>query len=548
MHRSIAGVSLSGVLAAVTVVGGLSIAPGTAFGATNHGLAARPAVAANVQRLAGATRIETAIATSKDSFPTAGSAQVVVLARSDSFPDALAGGPLAAKLGGPLLLVPAAAIGPVVKAEIQRVAAVGATVYVLGGTAGLSTGVDAELTSLGYVPKRLAGKDRFATAVAIADAMGDPTTVLEATGLAFPDALAGGPAAIETGGVILLTNGTSQAPATAAYLAAHPGGLHYALGGAAAKADPSATPLVGADRYWTAVAIASTFFPTPTTIGAVSGAGFADALAAGPALAAKHAPLLLVSTTGPLSEAATVELLAISATTTSAVVFGGTVSVADAVAAQIGALTGAAATAANTAANFSGQFGVISERLVISGAITNATEVVDASNGDTTVYIQGHGSQVLAAGSPTRAELDALPLQLDNLKAAVNAMFAAANAAAGVTTTDPDDLFTLNASDILLDPVASPALRLATYATLAADDAFTQVASGVKDSTGRTGIEIFLSNNSSTDKSRISYLFDPLTLLPLEHKVIDPAGALLERETFLSVTTTATAPASPYTS
>ena len=54
-------------------------------------LAATPA---NVQRVAGADRLATAIATSQDQFPTAGSASAVVLARSDTFPDALAGGPL----------------------------------------------------------------------------------------------------------------------------------------------------------------------------------------------------------------------------------------------------------------------------------------------------------------------------------------------------------------------------------------------------------------------------------------------------------------------
>src|SRR5262245_20044119 len=54
--------------------------------------------------LAGADRIDTAIAVSKNSFPTTGSANAVVLARGDLFPDALAGAPLAVNKGGPLLL------------------------------------------------------------------------------------------------------------------------------------------------------------------------------------------------------------------------------------------------------------------------------------------------------------------------------------------------------------------------------------------------------------------------------------------------------------
>src|SRR5437868_12504745 len=180
---------------------------------------------------------------------TSGCASAVLLARSDTFPDALAGGPLAAKVHGPLLLTSSAALDTSVKAEIARVAVSGATVYILGGAAAVSAGVETTLTGMGFVPKRLSGANRFATSVAIADEMGDPTTVFEATGINFPDALSGGPAAVKTGGVILLTNGAAQSDATAAYLAAHPGGTHYALGGPAAAADPSANPLVGDDRY-----------------------------------------------------------------------------------------------------------------------------------------------------------------------------------------------------------------------------------------------------------------------------------------------------------
>lgn len=59
---------------------------------------AAPAAAAGStfggNRLAGPDRIDTAIATSTSSFPTAGSAQAVVLARADVAADALAGTPL----------------------------------------------------------------------------------------------------------------------------------------------------------------------------------------------------------------------------------------------------------------------------------------------------------------------------------------------------------------------------------------------------------------------------------------------------------------------
>ena len=354
---------LGGGVVAVTVVGGGSIAAAPIAGAVTT-VAVERASNRRVDSIGDRDR------GLPGPVPDDGSATAVVLARSDTFPDALAGGPLAAKVGGPLLLTPPTGLDPTVQAEIVRVAAPGSTVYILGGTSALSATVDTKLTGLGFVPKRLAGTSRFGTAVAIADAMGDPTTVFEATGLNFPDALSGGPAAIKTGGVILLTNGAAQSSETAAYLAAHPGGTHYALGGPAATADSSATPLVGDDRFWTAAAVSATFFQSATTVGVVTGLNFPDALAAGPDLAAKGAPLLLVPGTGALPDPVATELFGRStAGSTNVLLFGGTASVSDDMASQLGVLAGATGTAATetTAAANTGQFGVESEQVLVDG-------------------------------------------------------------------------------------------------------------------------------------------------------------------------------------
>jgi len=141
----------------------------------------------------GSDSIGTSIAVSQTEFPSAGSANAVVLARSDFFADALAGGPLAAKFGGPLLITPGASLSttldPRVQAEIQRVLPVGKTVYILGGDLALSPSIDTTLQGLGYVTQRIAGSDEYGTAVDIAEALGNPTTIFEATGLSFQDAL-----------------------------------------------------------------------------------------------------------------------------------------------------------------------------------------------------------------------------------------------------------------------------------------------------------------------------------------------------------------------
>ena len=245
-------------------------------------------------RLGGADRYATAAAVSRSSFPTGG-AGAVVLARGDAYPDALVGVPLAAARHAPLLLTHGTTLPTVTLTEIRRVLPAGGTVYLLGGTDVVPASIGTQLATLGYQTTRYAGVDRFATAVAVADALGDPSTVLLASGLNFPDALAAGPAATAVHGVVLLTAGATLPPVTAAYLTAHPGTV-YAIGGPAAAADPTAQPLVGADRYATAATVAATFFPAPTTVGIATGLNFPDALAGAAQLATAGGPLLLTTT------------------------------------------------------------------------------------------------------------------------------------------------------------------------------------------------------------------------------------------------------------
>ncbi|MFP5326951.1 MAG: cell wall-binding repeat-containing protein, partial [Acidimicrobiia bacterium] len=150
---------------------------------------ARAEVPTAVERLAGGDRIETAIAVSKEQFPAG--ADAAVLARADDFADALAGGPLAADLHGPLLLTGGGELDSRVAAELQRVVPPGGAVRVLGGGQALSASVEASVIGLGFAVQRIHGGTRYETAVAIADAI-DPESLIIATGTNFPDALSGG--------------------------------------------------------------------------------------------------------------------------------------------------------------------------------------------------------------------------------------------------------------------------------------------------------------------------------------------------------------------
>ena len=151
-----------------------------------------------VARFAGADRFATAAAISAYEYGDS-QADAVVLARADNFPDALVGAPLAAAKNAPLLFTSGTALPAVTEAEIRRVLVRGKAVYLLGGPSAIPNQIVAQLTALGYSPIRIAGDDRFATAVAVADALGDPNTIFLASGSDFADALTAGPAATKAG-------------------------------------------------------------------------------------------------------------------------------------------------------------------------------------------------------------------------------------------------------------------------------------------------------------------------------------------------------------
>jgi len=170
---------------------------------SGHFLAEGAAGKADVGRISGADRLDTAVKISQkqwlkpDPNNSWGQAQTAVIATSTNFPDALAGVPLAAYRQGPLLLTdPNGGLYGPANDEINRIVPKGRTIYILGGAAAVPPAVDAQLVKEGYKVQRFAGKDRFDTALQIAKVgMGDPKTVVVATGRLFPDALSAGPLA-----------------------------------------------------------------------------------------------------------------------------------------------------------------------------------------------------------------------------------------------------------------------------------------------------------------------------------------------------------------
>lgn len=255
------------------------------------------ALSGRVGRVAGTDRVATAVAVSRASVP-ARQAGVVVLARADGFADGLAGGPLAAAENGPLLLTGRDRLDLRVEAELSRVLPEGGEVVLLGGPAALKSAVEDRVAELGYRPVRVMGTDRYGTAVSIARRLGEPNVVLLASGTDFPDALSAAAAAATVKGAVLLTADDQLPAPTRGYLEERPEIQRIAVGGPAAAAAPGSVPLLGPDRYATAVAIARRFHQAPSTVGVASGTTFPDALAAAPDSAGRRGPLLLSPSDG----------------------------------------------------------------------------------------------------------------------------------------------------------------------------------------------------------------------------------------------------------
>lgn len=258
----------------------------------------------NDQRIAGASRYHTAVEISQYGWKD-NSADTIIIARGDSFPDALAGTPLAYALNAPILLTDSKLAANTIN-EIDRLGAKQA--IILGGESAVSQQVADKLKSLGLNVKRIAGSGRYETARAIADevnkhAVTNTDKVILAYGLDFPDALAIAPYAAQNGYPILLTE-TNQLPgATKAFLNQATNVEEIIIvGGEKVVNEKLAKQLEnkykvtrksGSGRYETAAEIMK-IYDNPSKAFIANGKSFADALT-GSVLAAKEgAPLLLV--------------------------------------------------------------------------------------------------------------------------------------------------------------------------------------------------------------------------------------------------------------
>ena len=295
-------------------------------------------------RVYGPDRYQTAIEISKKAYPRDNSAEAVIIARGDEYPDALAGVPLAHQKNAPLLLTPADKLHEKTKKEIERVLIEDdndnnedndnnsnrnndkeGKIYILGGTAAISEEVSTELNNLNnYEVKRIGGLNRYDTAALVAEEIikekiksneeeeeeeeGEGEVNLEDTfpvflvsGENFPDAVSVSSAAALQEGFLLLTKPDQLSSETNEFLNNFENKIKdvYTIGGPAAISQQvydqsGATSRIGGEnRFETAVKVALEFFDEPVYHTMATSSNFPDALTGGVYAATREAPVLL---------------------------------------------------------------------------------------------------------------------------------------------------------------------------------------------------------------------------------------------------------------
>ncbi|TYS59966.1 transglycosylase SLT domain-containing protein [Sutcliffiella horikoshii] len=180
-----------------------------------------------VKRIAGKDRYETSALIAKE----LGATSQAVIASGSNFPDALAIAPYAAKNGIPILLTKGGGSEPLnsIVANTIKNNKVTSTIVVGGDNVVSKKAFDA-------LPQadRIAGKDRYATSVAIIEELNMPTDMLYvATGKSFADALTGSVLAAKGNKAILLIGNiqNQESVETANLIAKHNIDTFYVLGG-----------------------------------------------------------------------------------------------------------------------------------------------------------------------------------------------------------------------------------------------------------------------------------------------------------------------------
>lgn len=317
----------SGLMAGALALGGLAISGAGSAGAV-------PIEEDSDQRIAGTDRYSTSADISATIEDEAGDIETLVVASGENFPDALAAAGLTHNDGATpaaILLVESDSIPAGVLAQMNRIDDTVTQVYVVGGEAAISDDVVADIEDIfgDASVDRIAGDNRYETAIRVADEIGHDGTVILASGTSFADAITVGAWASTNATPILLANADGLPTETEDELSDLIDGGDgvvdrvIIVGGTAAVgsveedlvdmglAPAGVSRVAGANRYatnlqWNVENFSTSFF-TPKALTSdeslnlngvtqlyASGANYPDALAAAPLAAELGAHVILV--------------------------------------------------------------------------------------------------------------------------------------------------------------------------------------------------------------------------------------------------------------
>ncbi|WP_440708632.1 cell wall-binding repeat-containing protein [Herbiconiux sp. YIM B11900] len=146
-------------------------------------------LAPSIVRLGGADRYEASRAVVQYAFGDTGAAQAFVVTGAN-FPDALSAGGAAGAADAPVVLLPGAAAGVDTPTRSLLEGLDVTSLTVVGGPVSVTPAVVTALDDIAPTARR-SGADRFEAAVSVNASFGSSTEVFFATGLNYPDALAG---------------------------------------------------------------------------------------------------------------------------------------------------------------------------------------------------------------------------------------------------------------------------------------------------------------------------------------------------------------------
>lgn len=263
-----------------------------------------------VGRLSGWDRVDTALEIAKASHT--GKVTNVILATSENYPDALVGSVLAYKLKAPILLVGRSdADQEKILAYLKEHMNATGTVYISGGTAVVSSAMEAKVTASGFENiTRLGGYDRYKTAIKIAEYLGvkQGTPIVLAYGENYPDALSVSCAAAVMQSPILLVQKDGISDAVKKKIAEIKPSKVYIVGPQgviSAEVESQVAQITsldkanivrigGVDRFETSLEVANYFNLSGQNVCLATGNNFPDALAGSVSAALSKAPIILV--------------------------------------------------------------------------------------------------------------------------------------------------------------------------------------------------------------------------------------------------------------